>query len=605
MPALIHKIEENNVSENPTKKAKLNLKNNSNILCKNRHINVNELAVPKHPLNIKPLGNIILAKDDELAKIGKSAGLLFQKLSDELILKIFGLLDKNDLINCSKVSKFWYAFSTFDDLWRSLYTKSTVEERKLKNLEFDKWNGSWKSSILRNDSCNKESNIDCSFIYSDALFISYSNSCIDYNDLFKDIVKEQKQLKEVEGYLDAKNLINPNYYPYRGRIPRIEESTFTYEMFENNHWNDHPFILGNSNSIENDKRWPKWTTKYLLDKFPETVFRQESVLWNLKLFESYSISNKDENPLYLFDCRSDAMKSLLNNGYFEKSPIFAEKDLFKIFNKCRPDHSWLISGADRSGSTFHKDPNSTDAWNVVLEGAKLWIMLPPEMKPPGVFVSNDESEVISPFGLAEWVKSGFWNDSIQISDEANLDTNNHYGPGGFRTCVIGITFENECMYVPSGWWHAVINLGNTVAFTANFVPPCKIGKVLNFMKNKPDQISGFRHDLFQNMIRDFLIDKKIDNDRLEILKKYSEMKKFENNDEDVGELKETGCMPVFEAFIELLLKNGYNDLIDKGLSELVDDKIPEVKKSHAWEELTQEGKNETKGFSFGFDVDTE
>jgi hypothetical protein len=47
------------------------------------------------------------------------------------------------------------------------------------------------------------------------------------------------------------------------------------------------------------------------------------------------------------------------------------------------------------------------------------------------------------------------------------------------------------MYVPSGWWHLVVNLSDAVAVTGNFLPRPQLGYVMDFLKNKPDQISGF------------------------------------------------------------------------------------------------------------------
>lgn len=599
MPTKLHKIGLPSLEEKPPlKKTK---KASESILASSRRVTTLNQKVPKHPLGIKPLGNQILASSQDLQKIGNSAGKLFNALSDDIILLILSMLTKDDLANASRVSKFWYAYATFDDLWRKMYTSVSAERRLELGIEFTRWRGTWRASILN----LKESmtSIDCTgIVYSDALFTPYSNSCINYQEIFRDLIKEQENLRDIDGYWDANVLDNPSQFPYRGRIPRIEESTFTYEHFVNNHWNDHPFILGSRKS--DNGRWPQWTTKYLLERFPDVKFRQESVLWELSLYESYTLQNHDESPLYLFDCRSDAMKALLPTGYFENPPIFAREDLFKVFEECRPDHSWLIAGPARSGSTFHKDPNSTDAWNVVLEGSKLWVMLPPEMKPPGVFVSDDESEVMSPEGLAEWVKSGFWNDSIQLSDEANSDNNDKYGSAGFRTCVVGITFKNECMYVPSGWWHTVINLEDSVAFTANFVPPCKIGPVLSFMKNKRAQVSGFRHDLFHQKLSSFLKTQDIKNsENKSTLIKYLSMEELKNNDEDVGELKDTGCMPVYEAFIEFLLAKGMKDIVDKGLRELQTVAAAKQERSQVWENLTKDAKSgKTSGFSFGFDI---
>jgi hypothetical protein len=57
----------------------------------------------------------------------------------------------------------------------------------------------------------------------------------------------------------------------------------------------------------------------------------------------------------------------------------------------RPDYRWLIMGPARSGSSFHKDPNSTSAWNACIRGRKKWVLLPPHVTPPGVHPSDGTS----------------------------------------------------------------------------------------------------------------------------------------------------------------------------------------------------------------------
>lgn len=192
--------------------------------------------------------------------------------------------------------------------------------------------------------------------------------------------------------------------------------------------------------------------------------------------------NADESPLYLFDrafAKKMDLSSSLNDGDYH-SPTCFGRDLFSVLGSQRPDHRWLIVGPSRSGSTFHKDPNATSAWNAVVRGAKYWIMFPSSPSsppPPGVFVSEDQSEVTSPLSISEWL--------LGFHDEARKT------PG----CLEGICGEGEVLHVPSGWWHLVINLKESIAITQNFVPRKHLGDVLEFLKDKPDQVSGFDKEI--------------------------------------------------------------------------------------------------------------
>ena len=97
--------------------------------------------------------------------------------------------------------------------------------------------------------------------------------------------------------------------------------------------------------------------------------------------------------------------------------------------------------------------------------------------PPGVFVSEDQSEVTSPLSIAEWL--------LGFHAEARLT------PG----CLEGICYEGEVLHVPSGWWHLVVNLSPSIAITQNFVPQVHLVNAMSFLKDKPDQISGFKDNI--------------------------------------------------------------------------------------------------------------
>jgi hypothetical protein len=195
-------------------------------------------------------------------------------------------------------------------------------------------------------------------------------------------------------------------------------------------------------------------------------------------------NSSDESPLYLFD-RGFVDKMELSVGRHQESPSYwipecFGEDLFAVLGDKRPDDKWLIVGPSRSGSTYHKDPNATSAWNAVLRGSKYWIMFPSSASsppPPGVYVSEDQSEVTSPLSIAEWLL-GFHAEARKT-------------PG----CVEGVCSKGEVLHVPSGWWHLVVNLDASIAITQNFVPRSHLPGVLSFLRDKPDQVSGFKKDV--------------------------------------------------------------------------------------------------------------
>jgi hypothetical protein len=313
------------------------------------------------------------------------------------------------------------------------------------------WRGSWRSTYL-NLPVPALAPIDCSHVYSDALHRPFFCSQIPLCPYTTKI-------------------------PSSNRIPRLSNIT-SAEFSEM--WSGRPFIL-----TDPVKEWPlqqKWCQDSLLEQYGEVVFRAEAVDWPLKTYVEYMNNNIDESPLYLFD-RSFVEKMNLrvarDGGSYWLPECFGE-DIFTLLGDHRPDHRWLIIGPSRSGSTFHKDPNATSAWNAVIRGSKYWIMFPSSPStppPPGVFVSEDQSEVTSPLSIAEWL--------LTFHDEARNT------PG----CLEGVCGEGEVLHVPSGWWHLVVNLEPAIAITQNFVPKSHITAAVDFLKNKPEQVSGFKNDV--------------------------------------------------------------------------------------------------------------
>ena len=93
-------------------------------------------------------------------------------------------------------------------------------------------------------------------------------------------------------------------------------------------------------------------------------FSCEGVDWPYETYDKYMSNNSDESPLYLFDhdfVEKMGLKlgrNLFPHDHYWVPECFGE-DYFDVLGTQRPDHRWLIVGPERSGSTFHKDPNGT------------------------------------------------------------------------------------------------------------------------------------------------------------------------------------------------------------------------------------------------------
>lgn len=76
------------------------------------------MAIPPHPLGIKPAGNAYSVKENIMASAG-----FFAILPEELIIQTFEHLDATALQQLQRSCKALYAFARLEDLWKTLYIK--------------------------------------------------------------------------------------------------------------------------------------------------------------------------------------------------------------------------------------------------------------------------------------------------------------------------------------------------------------------------------------------------------------------------------------------------------------------------------------------------
>ncbi|KAL0368842.1 UNVERIFIED_CONTAM: F-box protein [Sesamum calycinum] len=225
--------------------------------------------------------------------------------------------------------------------------------------------------------------------------------------------------------------------------------------------------------------WParkSWTSEQLLLKYPDTKFRisqrsSKKINMKFKDYSSYMQIQHDEDPLYIFDDKfGEAAPDLLKDY---SVPHLFQEDYFAVLDADqRPPFRWLIIGPERSGASWHVDPGLTSAWNTLLCGRKRWALYPPGRVPLGVTVHVNEDDgdvsIETPTSL-QW-----WLDFYPLLPDNDKPIECTQLPG-------------ETIYVPSGWWHCVLNLETTVAVTQNYV------NSKNFEFVCLDMAPGYRH----------------------------------------------------------------------------------------------------------------
>jgi len=170
----------------------------------------------------------------------------------------------------------------------------------------------------------------------------------------------------------------------------------------------------------------------------------------------------DAEPLFVFDndMGGGPVSDFIKQSHRMPSFLSGSANLLNddVFNRAgipralRPSKRWLIAAPARSGSRWHVDRALCSAWNALCSGHKRWALYPPGRAPQGVRVvpkGKGDSKAIGPTAL-EWFSKFY-----PLLDEEERPIEFIQSPG-------------DVVYVPSGWWHCVLNLDETLCITENF-----------------------------------------------------------------------------------------------------------------------------------------
>uniref|UniRef100_A0A2P2JLR5 F-box protein At1g78280 n=1 Tax=Rhizophora mucronata TaxID=61149 RepID=A0A2P2JLR5_RHIMU len=363
-------------------------------------------------------------------------------LPDELICTILEYLSPRDVARLACVSSVMYIFCNEEPLWMSLCVNKADGP-----LQYE---GSWKKTTLHLENVPDELKEG----HRKSLHFDGFNSLFLYRRLYR-CHTTLGGFSFDGGNVERKELIS-------------------LEEFYNQCDERKPVLLTGLADT-----WPArrtWTIDQLSIKYGDTAFRisqrsPKKISMKFRDYVSYMNLQHDEDPLYIFDDKFGETAPSLLNDY--SVPQLFQEDFFEVLNREeRPPFRWIIIGPERSGASWHVDPALTSAWNTLLCGRKRWALYPPGRVPLGVTVHVNEEDgdvhIETPSSL-QW-----WLDFYPLLADGDKPIECTQLPG-------------ETIYVPSGWWHCVLNIETTVAVTQNFV------NSKNFEYVCLDMAPGYRH----------------------------------------------------------------------------------------------------------------
>jgi histone arginine demethylase JMJD6 len=241
-----------------------------------------------------------------------------------------------------------------------------------------------------------------------------------------------------------------------------------------------PFVIEGVPESANWKAAERWSLNELLRVYGDNQFqcdgangREGCVKIVLRDFLGYMKQQEDDSPFYIFDplgsdpskkddiASIDALKGLLEDY---KPPAFIPRDLFQLLGANRPTFRWFLLGPRRSGSNVHIDPLATSAWNTLIQGQKRWVVFDPRI--PEDIVKGSRH-----IAKRRRKKKRAGNEAVHWFTEVLPRVREDIA--ALRLDPPVVQFElvqrpGQTIFVPSHWWHAVLNLQDTVAITQNF-----------------------------------------------------------------------------------------------------------------------------------------
>ncbi|XP_073822183.1 jumonji domain containing 4 [Musca autumnalis] len=174
------------------------------------------------------------------------------------------------------------------------------------------------------------------------------------------------------------------------------------------------------------------------------------------------LSNRNENTTDLLYLKDWHLKAQNPNYDFYKVPKHFASDWLNehLLATNSDDYRFVYMGPKGTWTPFHSDVFGSFSWSTNIIGIKKWLLLPP----------REELKLADRLG----------NLPFSI-DEQLLDQHNvHF--------YVLMQKENESIFVPSGWYHQVCNVTDTISVNHNWFNACNLQRIWNNLSQQMQRV---------------------------------------------------------------------------------------------------------------------
>ena len=226
-------------------------------------------------------------------------------------------------------------------------------------------------------------------------------------------------------------------------------------------------------------------------------FARQSLAQGLISMDEYATYSRNDSagdsaPLYIFDPhlldRTFSDGTLMRSEFTIPSPFMKDTMACITGSQYRPlPPAWLLVGSMRSGTSIHNHP-LTVAWNALLCGCKIWCLFEEDVEVEVLLLDLEEDYDLS---ALDWFMS--WSGSSAAKEESSSSEKRPSSSLPFLPSFAKLIIQKpgETVYVPTGFYHVVLNVEPSTALSHSLSLERDFDRVWPLLKEDDPEFAEF------------------------------------------------------------------------------------------------------------------